>query len=177
MHATRDRVKDNGLAPDLATELETTLNTSWRLSEPYEMATAINRVMDVLRLRERGTAAMRKIRLRLTQPLSWKLPKQPSSIAPLDVWTNADMDPVPLERRTWGKGAFVTYWVSDLVTISTWSSGSAVVTLGTLEPTTGYQGRLLNYRRRPLSYRRCTHYPGSCFLQCRADRLQWCYWC
>ncbi|KAJ4350303.1 uncharacterized protein N0V89_008924 [Didymosphaeria variabile] len=40
------------------------------------------------------------------------------------------MDPVPPERRTWGRGAFVAYWVSDLVTISTWSTGSAIVTLG-----------------------------------------------
>lgn len=40
------------------------------------------------------------------------------------------MDPVPPERRTWGKGAFFTYWVSDLITISTWSTGSAIVTLG-----------------------------------------------
>ncbi|KAL5118332.1 hypothetical protein ACEQ8H_003681 [Pleosporales sp. CAS-2024a] len=51
-------------------------------------------------------------------------------MAPAHVCTNADMDPVPREQRTWGRGAFVTYWVSDLITISTWSSGSAVVTLG-----------------------------------------------
>lgn len=73
---------------------------------------------------------MEKAKLRVAQPSSWKLPKQSSSIAPPDVWTNIDMDPVPLGRRTWGAGAFVTYWVSDLVTISTWSSGSAIITLG-----------------------------------------------
>lgn len=83
-----------------------------------------------LKLRERGDAIKEKAYLRLTQPSSWKLPKQSSSIAPAHVWTNADMDPVPPERRTWGKGAFVTYWVSDLVTISTWSTGSAIITLG-----------------------------------------------
>jgi NCS1 family nucleobase:cation symporter-1 len=81
-------------------------------------------------LRERGNAALRKTQLRLTKPSSWKLPKQSSSIAPPHVWTNADMDPVPVEKRTWGNGAFVSYWVSDLVTISTWSSGSAIITLG-----------------------------------------------
>lgn len=63
-----------------------------------------------INLRERGHAAKEKARLRLTDPKSWKLPKQPSSIAPADVWTNLDMDPVPPERRTWGKGAFITYW-------------------------------------------------------------------
>ncbi|KAH7109109.1 uracil permease [Dendryphion nanum] len=87
-------------------------------------------IIEGLRLRERGHAAKEKTRLRLTEPSSWKLPKQSSSIAPPDVWTNSDMDPVPLEKRTWGKSAFVTYWFSDLVTIATWSSGSAVVTLG-----------------------------------------------
>ncbi|KAH6670291.1 uracil permease [Plectosphaerella plurivora] len=81
-------------------------------------------------LRERGHAAKEKAHLRLTQPSSWAIPKQPSSIAPPDVWTNIDMDPVPLERRTWGKSAFITYWFSDLVTISTWSTGSAILTTG-----------------------------------------------
>ncbi|KAF6843922.1 ncs1 allantoate transporter [Colletotrichum musicola] len=81
-------------------------------------------------LRERGHAFKNKARLRLTSPKSWKLPKRASSIAPPNVWTNSDMDPVPPERQTWGKGAFVTYWFSDLVTISTWSSGSAIVTTG-----------------------------------------------
>jgi NCS1 family nucleobase:cation symporter-1 len=86
--------------------------------------------MSRLNLRKRGRAAAEKGHLRLTKPSSWLLPKQNSSIAPLDVWTNADMEPVPPERRTWGSSAFVTYWFSDLVTISTWSSGSAIFTLG-----------------------------------------------
>ncbi|KAI4700584.1 hypothetical protein J4E81_003545 [Alternaria sp. BMP 2799] len=81
-------------------------------------------------IRSRSHAAKEKMKLRTTQPSSWQLPKQNSSIAPPDVWTNADMEPVPPEKRTWGKSAFVTYWFSDLVTISTWSSGSAIFTLG-----------------------------------------------
>ncbi|KAH7084614.1 uracil permease [Paraphoma chrysanthemicola] len=87
-------------------------------------------MLDHLRLRQRADAAVQKAKLRVTEPSSWKIPKQTSSIAPQNVWSNADMDPVPPERRTWGKGAFVTYWVSDLVTISTWSTGSAIITLG-----------------------------------------------
>jgi hypothetical protein len=87
-------------------------------------------MLSQFKVRERGHAAAQKATMRITQPSSWKLPKQSSSIAPPDVWTNADMDPVPPERRTWGRGAFVTYWVSDLITISTWSSGSAIITLG-----------------------------------------------
>ena len=93
-------------------------------------------MLDSLNLRQRGHAAAQKAKMRVTQPSSWKLPKQPSSIAPPHVWTNVDMDPVPPERRTWGKTAFVTYWFSDLVTISTWSSGSAIITLGECHWTT-----------------------------------------
>jgi NCS1 family nucleobase:cation symporter-1 len=89
-------------------------------------------MFEILELRQRASKSVEKAKLRVAQPSSWRLPKQSSSIAPPDVWTNADMDPVPPERRTWGKSAFVTYWVSDLVTISTWSSGSAIITLGWL---------------------------------------------
>lgn len=63
-----------------------------------------------------------------------RLPKQKSSIAPAYVWTNADQDPVPYEKRTWTATTFVLYWFSDLVTISTWAAASSVVTLG-LSPT------------------------------------------
>jgi len=81
-------------------------------------------------LRNRSYAAKEKLQQRLTDASSWRLPKQNSGIAPPDVWTNADMEPVPPEKRTWGKSAFVTYWFSDLVTISTWSSGSAIFASG-----------------------------------------------
>lgn len=60
----------------------------------------------------------------------WALPKQNSSVAPPNVWSNADQDPVPPERRTWTARTFVSYWFSDLVTVSTWSQGSSVVAAG-----------------------------------------------
>lgn len=74
--------------------------------------------------------AKAKVRLRLTEPSSWKLPKQTSSIAPPDVWTNADQDPVPREKQTWDGFAFVLYWFSDLVTVSQWSAPASVLTVG-----------------------------------------------
>ncbi|KAH8894284.1 NCS1 allantoate transporter [Thozetella sp. PMI_491] len=82
------------------------------------------------RVAVRGKALNEKVHLRLTQPNSWKLPKQPSSIAPPHVWTNADQDPVPEEKQTWTSWTFVTYWYSDLVTISTWSAASSIMTTG-----------------------------------------------
>lgn len=60
----------------------------------------------------------------------WALPKQESSVAPPHVWSNADQDPVPVEKRTWTAWTFVLYWFSDLVTVSTWSQGSSVVAAG-----------------------------------------------
>ena len=40
-------------------------------------------------IRKRGGAIREKVYLRVTQPSSWRLPKQSSSIAPPDVWTNS----------------------------------------------------------------------------------------
>ncbi|KAH7122049.1 permease for cytosine/purines, uracil, thiamine, allantoin-domain-containing protein [Dactylonectria estremocensis] len=90
--------------------------------------------MDLTRFRHGASAkissANQKIKLRLTEPASWKLPKQHSSIAPPDVWTNADQDPVPPEKQTWTEVTFLTYWFSDLVTISGWSAAGSILTTG-----------------------------------------------
>lgn len=75
-------------------------------------------------------AAKTKTHLRLTQPHSWRLPKQPSSFAPPDVWTNADQDPVPPDKLTWTRWTFVTYWFSDLFTIAGWQVSSSIVVTG-----------------------------------------------
>lgn len=127
------------------------------------------------KLKDRARAAADKARLRVVEPSSWRLPKQSSSIAPPHVWTNADMDPVPPERRTWGRGAFVTYWVSDLITISTWSSGSAVVTLG--KPDLAKRVSMLTSYHRSLRYRCRAHHAGCRHLQCYTDSTQRCNWC
>lgn len=89
-------------------------------------------LLDQLRTRgqTRVVAAKEKAHLRLSQPSSWKLPKQQSSFAPPDVWTNADLDPVPPEKLTWTPWTFFTYWFSDLVTIAGWEAASSVVAVG-----------------------------------------------
>ncbi|KAK5951350.1 hypothetical protein OHC33_007768 [Knufia fluminis] len=77
------------------------------------------------------SASSVKEELRRRRQISgWTLPKQTSSVAPPNVWSNADQDPVPPERRTWTAWTFVLYWFSDLVTVSTWSQGSSVVAAG-----------------------------------------------
>ncbi|KAI0884809.1 uracil permease [Annulohypoxylon maeteangense] len=86
--------------------------------------------MDSFTFRERGQRIKDKTRARLTDRHSWKLPKQTSSIAPSYVWSNADQDPVPEDKRTWTSWAFIGYWYSDLVTVSTWTAASAIMTTG-----------------------------------------------
>ena len=41
------------------------------------------------------------VKARCTTAKAWQLPKQDSALAPPDVWTNADMDPVKPEHQTW----------------------------------------------------------------------------
>jgi hypothetical protein len=54
------------------------------LSRIYQVSS-----MDFAEYRVRGRKATEKAKLRITQPSSWKLEKQESSIAPANVWTNA----------------------------------------------------------------------------------------
>jgi NCS1 family nucleobase:cation symporter-1 len=37
----------------------------------------------------------------LAKPSAWILDPAPSSFAPSNNWSNQDMDPVPVEKRTW----------------------------------------------------------------------------
>jgi nucleobase:cation symporter-1, NCS1 family len=60
-----------------------------------------------LALRQRSLA--NKVKTRLTKPPSWALPKESSNIAPDNVWSNADQDPVPVEKRTWTAATFAMY--------------------------------------------------------------------
>ncbi|KAF7188233.1 putative permease [Pseudocercospora fuligena] len=86
--------------------------------------------MNSFSVQEHLQHAASKTRLRLTSASSWALPKQESSIAPDYVWSNADQDPVPPEKRTWTGWSFTWYWFSDLVTAAGWSAASAVMTTG-----------------------------------------------
>lgn len=52
---------------------------------------------------------------RCTTVKAWQLPKQKSALAPDHVWTNADMDPVPLENQTWTLWTWMAYWATDTI--------------------------------------------------------------
>jgi len=60
----------------------------------------------------------------------WVLPKQESSWAPPGTWTNVDLDVTPLARRTWTTMTILGYWVSDVISIQSWETGSTILAVG-----------------------------------------------
>ncbi|KAI0133472.1 NCS1 nucleoside transporter family [Xylariales sp. AK1849] len=45
-------------------------------------------------------------------------------------WSNKDLDPIPPERQTWRTYNFVTYWISDAFSISSWRIGASLISIG-----------------------------------------------
>jgi NCS1 family nucleobase:cation symporter-1 len=60
----------------------------------------------------------------------WVLPKLESSWAPPGTWTNIDLDVTPLSRRTWTSLTILGYWVSDVISMQSWETGSTILALG-----------------------------------------------
>jgi NCS1 family nucleobase:cation symporter-1 len=60
----------------------------------------------------------------------WVLPKQESSWAPPGTWTNIDLDITPCARRTWTSLTILGYWVSDVISMQSWETGSTILALG-----------------------------------------------
>ncbi|THX41730.1 uridine permease-like protein Fui1 [Aureobasidium pullulans] len=70
------------------------------------------------------------IKKRCTTLEAWALPKQDSTIAPDYVWTNKDMDPVPIEDQTWSMWTWVAYWATDMINLGTWETASSIIQVG-----------------------------------------------
>jgi NCS1 family nucleobase:cation symporter-1 len=49
--------------------------------------------------------------------------QEPSSFAATPNASNADFDPIPPSKRTWGSGAYVAYWMADAWAVSNWEVG------------------------------------------------------
>lgn len=60
----------------------------------------------------------------------WVLPKQESSWAPPGTWTNIDLDITPTSRQTWTAWTILGYWMSDVVSIQSWQTGSSILAVG-----------------------------------------------
>ncbi|KAH0263139.1 uridine permease-like protein Fui1, partial [Aureobasidium melanogenum] len=70
------------------------------------------------------------VRKRFTTLEAWALPKQESTIAPEHVWTNKDMDPVPISDQTWGMWTWIAYWATDVINLGTWETASSIIQVG-----------------------------------------------
>ncbi|GAA6025338.1 hypothetical protein JCM10207_008761 [Rhodosporidiobolus poonsookiae] len=78
-------------------------------------------------LRRRSSAAADPVP---SQPWSLKLPRQSSSLAPEDVYTNADLDPTAPEQRTWGYGTWFSFWMAASLDPAYWQMGASLIPLG-----------------------------------------------
>jgi cytosine/uracil/thiamine/allantoin permease len=72
----------------------------------------------------------RQVKDRFTTVSAWQLPKQRSALAPEYVWTNEDMDPVPVENQTWTMWTWMAYWATDTINLGTWETASAILAVG-----------------------------------------------
>ncbi|KAI4760211.1 uridine permease-like protein Fui1 [Aureobasidium sp. EXF-3400] len=70
------------------------------------------------------------IRKRCTTLEAWALPKQESTIAPDYVWTNKDMDPVPISDQTWGMWTWIAYSIIQVGL--TWRDAIPIMAVGCL---------------------------------------------
>jgi len=71
-----------------------------------------------------------QFKARMTSVKAWELPKQKSALAPEHVWTNADMDPVPIEHQTWSMWTWMAYWATDTINLGTWQTASSIIAVG-----------------------------------------------
>ncbi|KAH8829891.1 cytosine-purine permease [Flagelloscypha sp. PMI_526] len=44
--------------------------------------------------------------------------------------SNADMDPIPMDKRTWSTWSYVGYWVSDSANVVSWELASSMLAVG-----------------------------------------------
>lgn len=69
-----------------------------------------------------GTGHVGQLRSRFPG-FSLQVQQEESSFATTKNASNADFDPIPPSKRTWGWGAFVSYWMADAWAVSNWQVG------------------------------------------------------
>ena len=78
----------------------------------------------------RYAPSLQTIKARCTSAKAWELPKHESTMAPDDVWTNKDMDPVLPEDQTWTMWTWMGYWATDTINLGTWETASSIISVG-----------------------------------------------
>lgn len=80
-------------------------------------------------IRSKASTAKTGLRKK-TKIAGWVLPKQESSWAPAGTWTNADLDIAPPSLRTWTSLTILGYWMSDVISVQSWETGSSILAVG-----------------------------------------------
>ncbi|KAF1987180.1 hypothetical protein K402DRAFT_412188 [Aulographum hederae CBS 113979] len=71
-----------------------------------------------------------RLRAKVGPHLHWKVPFEGGVYPDSPRWSNPDLDPVPVEKRTWGALDYWAYWCSDMLAPPLASTVSTVMALG-----------------------------------------------
>jgi NCS1 family nucleobase:cation symporter-1 len=80
-------------------------------------------------IRQRLVAVKENAKSKTTKE-GWILPKEATSFADPDSWTNKDSDVTPLERRTWTSWTILGFWISDAMNAQGWMAPAAIMAVG-----------------------------------------------
>ena len=72
----------------------------------------------------------KRLRAKLEPHLHWRVPFEAGVYANSPRWSNKDLDPVPVNMRTWGGLDYWAYWTSDMLAPPLASTVSSVMSLG-----------------------------------------------
>jgi hypothetical protein len=92
--------------------------------------------------------------------ISLAVDQEPSSFARTPAASNADFDPIPPSKRTWGTTAYAAYWMADGWAVSNWQVGESRVQMA----------------NRDLSITSLTA-PSSVIYDCDRPELENGHWC
>ncbi|KAJ8100967.1 permease for cytosine/purines, uracil, thiamine, allantoin-domain-containing protein [Lipomyces tetrasporus] len=81
-------------------------------------------------LRNRFDSIGADIKAKATSRSAWVLPKESSSFAPPDTWTNKDNDVTPASRRTWTAFTILGFWFSDALNMQGWEAPASIIAVG-----------------------------------------------
>lgn len=70
------------------------------------------------------------IKAKIEPQLHWKVPFEAGVYANSPKWSNKDLDPIPIDARTWKPSDYWAYWCSDMLAPPLASTVSSVMSLG-----------------------------------------------
>ncbi|RMZ83169.1 hypothetical protein DV738_g1405, partial [Chaetothyriales sp. CBS 135597] len=79
---------------------------------------------------EVGKGSVSVVQRRRLPKFSLEVRREESSFSPGSRASNADFDPIPPSKRTWGWPAYLAYWMSDAWAVSNWEVASSILAVG-----------------------------------------------